>query len=105
MPLLEVQSHGIPSVAVFGEFLLELLNQAETLKPAGSIEPALEKSDFEHLQTRLSQALSGVGPADAEKPGDTKKGNRFAIIETAARDTFSNLIVSRLATCGILEQR
>jgi len=96
MPSLELENYDVPSVADVASLLEELLQHAETVRPTASIEPALTKSDFEHLPARLAQALA---PADsrggADEPDDINKGRRFAIIETVARDKFSNLVVSR----------
>lgn len=95
MPSLEADSYGVPGVAAVGQLLAKLLAHAETLKPTSSIEPPLEKSDFDDLSGPLSQALASTNPSSgAEENVDTNKGRRFAIIETAARETFSRLIVS-----------
>ena len=93
MPSAQGQSYGIPAVAAFQGLLSELLQQARVVKPVTTIEPSLKKSDFENLQARLSKvfAESAEGEDDG---GDFKKTRRFAIIETAARDTLSHLIVS-----------
>lgn len=95
MPSLEAESHGIPAVAAFKTLLDEVLQRARTVKQSSSIEPALNKSDFEDLQTRLWEVFSPAGAPTAEESGDKKRARRFAIIETAARDTLSTLIVSR----------
>lgn len=91
MPSLDFQNHDVPGVAAVAGLLDDLLRHAETVKPTASIEPALARSDFVDLSTRLAQALA---PADTDGNGDLNKGRRFAIIETVARDKFSNLIVS-----------
>jgi THO complex subunit 1 len=93
MPSSVIESHGVPGVAAFSAFLENLLARAETVKPTASIEPPLDKADFQDLQTQLNEAL-GVDPSQVGEVNDAKRTQRYAIIETAVRDTFSNLIVS-----------
>jgi THO complex subunit 1 len=94
MPSLEVETHTVPGVAAVGGFLGKLLSHAETVKPSSTIEPALEKADFDDLQNRLSAILPATDLTPGEESADQKKAHRFAIIETAVRDLFSNLVVS-----------
>lgn len=95
MPSLEIQSPVVPGVSAVDSLLEELLQHAEIVKQTASIEPALATSDFEDLPARLIQALAPTGsPEDTDENGDISKARRFAIIETVARDKFSNLIVS-----------
>lgn len=92
MPSATVDSHGILAVAAAGAFLDKLLERAESLKQTTSIDPPLDKSDFEDLGDLLSDALGcELAPKDSV---DAKRTQRFAIIETAVRDTFKSLIVS-----------
>ncbi len=77
MPSLEVDSHGVEAVATLGSFLTELLARAESLKTTTSIEPALDKSDFDDPSGRLKELYPSVEPAQ-----------RWAPIETVARDLF-----------------
>jgi THO complex subunit 1 len=93
MPSAIVESHGVPAVASFGNFLHDLLIRAESVRPTASAEPPLDKSDFKDLQRQLSGVL-GPELGQAGDPVDAKKAQRFAVIETAVRDTFSNLVVS-----------
>jgi len=87
-------SDGIKAVvASFGAFLQDTLARAESVKPTSAIEPALDKSDFPELQAQLSQAL-GPELIQTDDSTDPKKFQRFAVIETAVRDTFGDLIVS-----------
>lgn len=96
MPSPEVESYGIPAVAAFKDLLDELLQQARTVKPSSSVDPALKKSDFEDIQTRIWEVFRTVEQSAGEESSDKEnKARRFAIIETAARDTLSALIVSR----------
>lgn len=93
MPSNVIESHGVPGVAACSAFLDNLLARAETVKPTASIEPPLDKADFQDLQTQLNEAL-GVDPSQAGEVNDAKKTQWHAIIETAVRDTFSNLIAT-----------
>ncbi len=93
MPALTIDSHGIDAVAAVGNFLNDLLSRAESIKPTATIEPPLEKSDFDDLQGQLNQIFhSALVPSG--NAAEHQKTHRFAIIETAVRDTFGNLIVS-----------
>jgi len=97
MPSATIDSHGIDAVADVGAFLEKLLEDAEAVKETTAVEPPLNRSDFGDFQTQLNRIL---GPQPSPKAGDSadaRKSQRFAIIETAVRDTFSNLIVSRIA--------
>lgn len=87
-----MDSHGIASVAAAGGFLDDLLSRADSVKQSASIEPPLEESAFDDLRRTLSDTLGY--DAAAEEPADLKKAQRFAVIETAVRDTFKSLIVS-----------
>jgi hypothetical protein len=98
MPSATTDSHGVSGVDAAGIFLDGLLERAESVKQTASIEPPLEKSDFDDLRRQLSDALGYELPA--EEPVDTKKVQRFAVIETAVRDTFKSLIVSWPLVCA-----
>src|SRR5688572_23626099 len=91
MPSATHDSHGVPGVAAAAAFLDDLLQRAESLKQTSSIEPPLDKSDFDHLRRLLGDALGYE--IVVEDPGDSKRMQRFAVIETAVRDTFKSLIV------------
>ncbi|KAM7197852.1 THO complex subunit 1 [Rhypophila sp. PSN 637] len=92
MPSAVSPSDGIPAVASVKEFLNNLLARAESIKST-SIEPALEKSDFPDLILALNDVL-GPGLSQASDSTDPNRVRRFAIIEAAARDTFTNLIAT-----------
>lgn len=94
MPSAVSDSDGIKAVASFAQFLDTILSRAESVKPTSNIEPALEKSDFPDLRVQLNEAL-GPELSQGDDPTDPKKLQRFAVIETAVRDTFDNLVVSR----------
>jgi THO complex subunit 1 len=93
MPSATLDSHGILAVAAAASFLDTLLARAESVKQKASIDPPLEKSDFDDLRRQLSDTLGYEVTTD--EPADAKT-QRFAVIETAVRDTFISLIVSRL---------
>ena len=95
MPSLEIDSRGVESVSTLGSFLEQLLARGETVKTTASIEPALDKSDFEDLSQRLKELCPDVEPTQ-----------RWAPVETVARDLFSNLVVgaSRGQPCYPLER-
>jgi THO complex subunit 1 len=106
MPSLEMGEPAISGASAVDNLLGELLQHADTVKQTTSIEPPLSQSDFEDLPTRLAQALPSVDlPEDAEKgEHDLVKVRRWAVIETVARDRFSNLIVSgRIARDGVID--
>jgi hypothetical protein len=98
MPSAIIDSHGISGVAAAGTFLDNLLSRADSVKKTAAIEPPLDKSDFDDVRRQLSDALGyelGAGGA-----GDSEKIQRFAVLETAARDTFKSLIVSWSPSCA-----
>ena len=88
MPSAINEGHGVPQVAAVEDLLNESLDHARIVKPTFSIEPPLNKSDFEALFTRLPSVF-----ANAVIGQIPDKARQYAIIETAARDLFSNLIV------------
>jgi THO complex subunit 1 len=95
MPSLEMEDPVIGGVSAVNNLLEELLQEAETIKQTASIEPPLAKSDFDDLPGRLARALAPAGSSeDTDENGDLTRARRFAIVETVARDKFSNLIVS-----------
>ncbi|KAB5570756.1 THO complex subunit 1 transcription elongation factor-domain-containing protein [Coniochaeta sp. 2T2.1] len=95
MPSLEMDDTIIPGLSAVDNLLDELLQHAETVKQTASIEPPLSQSDFSDLPARLDKALAPTGlPKDPPEKDDPVKSRRFAIIETVARDKFSNLIAT-----------
>ncbi|KAJ4292139.1 hypothetical protein N0V88_005766 [Collariella sp. IMI 366227] len=92
MPSATLDSHGIGGVAAAGTFLGNLLDRAESVKQATTIEPSLDKSDFSDLRRQLNDALGYELTPD--EPADAKRTQRFAVIETAVRDTFKSLIAT-----------
>ncbi|KAF4485684.1 nuclear matrix p84 [Fusarium agapanthi] len=91
----EIDNPAVPAIAAFTTLLEEFLSQAETAKPTSAIEPALRKSDFDDLSGRVSRTADDVSSPAAEGAASTiDKGRQFAIIETAARNIFSELIAT-----------
>ncbi|TDZ18637.1 Uncharacterized protein Cob_v008718 [Colletotrichum orbiculare MAFF 240422] len=89
--------HEVPRVTSFGKLLDELLTLSTQVKSAPSIEPALQKADFGNLDEQLASILAGSDTTDSESgPGaaTTNKTQQFAVIETAVRDVFGNLIAT-----------
>ena len=88
MPSATTDAPGLSQVAVVDTLLKESLDYAQSLKPTSSIEPALNKSDFESLLNSLSTVFANTSSGQVyDKP------RQYAVVETAARDIFSNLIV------------
>ncbi|KAK1750648.1 THO complex subunit 1 [Echria macrotheca] len=94
MPSATIDSHGIDAVADVGAFLEKLLEHAESVKPTTAVEPPLDKSDFGYFQDQLNRILGPQPSPKAGESADARKSQRFAIIETAVRDIFSNLIAT-----------
>ncbi|KAI1010209.1 hypothetical protein LB503_013186 [Fusarium chuoi] len=91
----EIDNPATPAIAAFTTLLEEFLSQAETAKPTSAIEPALRKSDFDDVSGRVSRTVDDVSSTAAEGAASTiNKGRQFAIIETAARNIFSQLIAT-----------
>ncbi|KJR82324.1 THO complex subunit 1 [Sporothrix schenckii 1099-18] len=88
MPGLEINSHGIPAVEAIGAYLQELLDHAETVKPDRLLEPTLAKSDFDDIYGHVARIFAGFDDPNG------KKLRQYAIVETAARDIFGELIAS-----------
>jgi hypothetical protein len=102
--------YGLPIVVQFGELLQQMLRNADEAKPTDSIEPPIGKPDLGDTFERIndvfppSETLAQANEEEtaeekeqrtaAEKKRDSKKRNQYAIIETAARETFNKLLVS-----------
>ena len=87
MPGHEINSHGILAVEAISAYLQELLDHAETAKPSRALEPTLAKSDFDDIYCHVARIFTGFDDPNG------KKLRQYAIIETAARDIFGELIV------------
>ncbi|KAG6001568.1 hypothetical protein E4U21_004086 [Claviceps maximensis] len=105
MPALAAENPGVPLVASFDLLLNELLNEAAEAKPTPTIEPTLKKTNFNNVAARISSCLSSHGATDTDTDADSTavqsagsrdaaKSQQFAVIETAARHLFVQLIAS-----------
>jgi hypothetical protein len=77
--------HGVQAVEDFGRLLEEMLEAASSIKRTNTIEPPLNKTDLAELFEQVSLVFSPTSSLESRKH----------IIETAARDAFNNLLVSR----------
>lgn len=98
MPALDIENPGVPAVSEFETLLTELLDEASAAKQTTTIEPALVKSDFVNIHDRVSASLAKGADAESNASTDSLRSRQFALVETAARDFFSKLIVSREPT-------
>lgn len=90
----DTDNPAAPAIAAFTTLLEGFLSQAETAKSSSTVDPALRKSDFDDLSGRVSRTAADVsGQANGEAKSASDKARQFAIIETAARNIFSHLIV------------
>jgi len=77
--------YGVPAVGEVVVILQEMLREAQVVKQTYTIEPPLHKSDLVRFFERLHSTFAGVPSPDSKKH----------VIETAVRDIFNNLLVSR----------
>ncbi|KAH7160074.1 THO complex subunit 1 transcription elongation factor-domain-containing protein [Dactylonectria estremocensis] len=95
MPALDMDNPGVPAVATSVSLLEELLGQAEKVKQASTIEPALNKSDFDDIPGRVSQVAAILTQTEhGEATSSQIKARQYAMIETASREILSNLIAT-----------
>jgi len=86
----------VPAVDSFGELLKELLQRAEEVKQTTTVEPSLNKSDFNELLGRIESTFY----ASATTLEQRKRN--YPPIETAIRDAFNNILVRRIeASFGV----
>lgn len=82
-----MSSHGVPSVDTYATAILSLLDTARNVKPDKHIEPTLTLSDFgggiEEIGNLSNDSFTGNNQA------------HYAAIETACRNIFYDLLVSR----------
>lgn len=81
MPSAKYPDHEVPQVDDFAALLKEVLDHAQAIKPAASIEPPLTEADFSEFLARVPTIFFD-------------KTRQWAIVETAARNVFSSLVVS-----------
>lgn len=96
MAALDANNPAAPGVATFQIVLTELLYQARNAKQSTEIEPALTKSDFNSISEDVAAAakqLAGTEASNGTGTSEQAKGRLFAIIETAARGIFVDLVV------------
>jgi THO complex subunit 1 len=77
--------HGVQAVEDFGRLLKEMLEAASAIKRTNTIEPPLNKTDLADLFEQVPLVFSPTSSLESRKH----------IIETATRDAFNNLLVSR----------
>lgn len=80
--------HAVQAVDDFRGLLREMLQRAEQRKETNTVDLPLSKSDFTDLFERSEPIFPSTAPLEA------KKRSQYAVIETAVRDTFNNLLVS-----------
>ncbi|CAG8959381.1 hypothetical protein HYFRA_00001279 [Hymenoscyphus fraxineus] len=79
---------GVQAVGKFRELLEELLQEAEAAKPNGLIEPPLNKDDLGDISERVNSVFLPVTSPEV------RKRSQYAVVETAARDTFNDLLAT-----------
>jgi hypothetical protein len=77
-------NHGVEAVDGAAGVLHEMLRQAGTVKHSG-VEPPITKSILNGLEHKFTSFQGNEQ--------DPKKFSQYAIIETAARDIFNDLLV------------
>ncbi|KAF9875628.1 guanylate kinase [Colletotrichum karsti] len=90
------QRHEVPGVVSFAKLLEGLLSRSMAVKSTPTIEPALHKADFGDLDDQLARVLATSTTTEQEDgaTASQRKAQQFAVIETAVRDMFSNLIAT-----------
>jgi hypothetical protein len=80
--------HAVEAVEVFHGLLQEMLDKARASKQTDTIEPPLARSDLTELLRRVEsiEHLSTLAEAN--------KSFRYAVIETAIRSVFNDMLVS-----------
>ncbi|KAL0930784.1 nuclear matrix protein [Colletotrichum truncatum] len=91
------ERHEVPGVVSFARLLDDLLARSTEVKSTPTIEPALQKADFGDLDNQLAHVFAAPDASEQENGASSatqRKAQQFAIIETAVRDMFSNLIAT-----------
>lgn len=88
--------HGVQAVGDFRSLLEELIQRAEAAKPNGTIEPPLNKADLGDISEHVNSVFEPIASTDVKE----RKRCQYAVVETAVRDTFNDLLVSRAAHRG-----
>jgi len=85
---------GVQGVRSYKAFLSEVLDRAAQVNPTASIEPELTKAELGDVSSQTAQLFATEFLPDETK--EQRKLRQGAMIETAARDIFGQLIVSNL---------
>jgi len=80
--------YAVEAVEVFHGLLQEMLDKARALKQTDAIEPPLARADLIQLLQRVESIEHFSTPLEANK------SFRYAVIETAIRSVFNDLLVS-----------
>jgi hypothetical protein len=80
--------HAVEAVEVFHGLLQEMLDKARASKQTDAIEPPLARADLIQLLQRVESIEHFSTPLEANK------SFRYAVIETAIRSVFNDLLVS-----------
>ena len=80
---------AVDAVANVAAFFSDVLAQADQIKPASSVEPALEPTDFPDLFDGLAAVMStgsGAGGNDGTPAAaDVGRARQYAVVETVVR--------------------
>lgn len=79
-------SDGLEVVTDFGRLLDDLLEKASSVKRTATVEPPLNRSDLSEIFERVDSVFSPLVSNDTKKHA----------IDIAARNTFNELLVSRI---------
>lgn len=94
MPSAKHLDHEIPQVDAFAALLKDALVHAQSVKSATTIEPPLTKVDFENVLAQLPTIFPCASPDYVSENLASEKARQYAVVETAARNVFSSLVVS-----------
>lgn len=92
MAPMALESYAVPAVVSFSKLMKELLETARSVKPP-TIEPPLEKNFTDDLLGRVFRTVAS-GTKESGEP-ERNQGQRYAVIETAVRAIFYQLIVGK----------
>jgi|SRR5450432_1918698 hypothetical protein len=87
-------SHAVESVEAFQGLLQEMLHKARAAKQTDTIEPPIARSDITELVLRVEDI------EHMSKALEVNKSFRYAVIETAVRGVFNDLLVSESPKLG-----
>ncbi|KAH8683150.1 guanylate kinase [Tricladium varicosporioides] len=81
-------NHGAQAVDAVGELLREILQRVEMVKQTNKVGSALKKTDLGEFYAKVEP----IFPSTLSQ--EVKKRSQYAVIETAVRDTFNNILAS-----------